>query len=91
MRLTVSDEREAWYGELVGETAYNKLVDFRSRRLKKIRICGRSKRWWDAELSAQVKDVHLDRRKVNQVGHHNVLCLEISGMKRIVKEKKDRC
>ena len=44
VQLTVADEREAWYGELVGVTAYDKLVDFRSRNLKKIRICGRSKR-----------------------------------------------
>ena len=30
---------------MVGDTAYDKLVDFRRRHLKRIRICGRSKRW----------------------------------------------
>ena len=45
MKLAVADEGEAWYGLLVVDTAYEKLIDFRSRHLKKIRICGRSKRW----------------------------------------------
>ena len=44
VQLTMMDEREAWYGELVGDTAYDKLIDFRGRHLKRIRICGRSKR-----------------------------------------------
>ena len=91
VQLTVADEREAWYGELVGVTAYDKLVDFRSRHLNKIRICGRSKRWWYAELTEQVRRVRRERRKVSSVGHRNVLRSEISRMKRMVKEKKDRC
>ena len=45
VQLTVADEREAWYGELVRNTAYDKLVNFKSRHLKEIRICERSKRW----------------------------------------------
>ena len=91
MQLTVADEREAWYGELVGMTAYDKLVDFRNRHLKKIRIFGRSKRWWDAKLTEQVRRVHRERRRVSIVGHRNGLRSEISRMKRMVKEKKDRC
>ena len=91
VQLTVADEREAWYGELVGVTAYDKLVDFRSRYLKTIRICGRSKRWWDAGLTEQVRGVRGERRRVSSVGHRNVLRSEISRMKRMVKEKKDRC
>ena len=91
VQLTVADEREACYGELVGVTAYDKLVDFRSRHLKKIRICRRSKRWWDAELTEQVRRVHRERRRVSSVGHRNVLGSETSRMKRMVKEKKDRC
>ena len=51
VQLTVAHEREAWYRELVGVTAYDKLIVFRSRQLSKIRICGRSKRWWDADLT----------------------------------------
>ena len=59
--------------------------------MKRIRICGRSKRWWDEELTAQVKHVRRERRKVSRVGHRNVLRAEISRMKAMVKEKKDRC
>ena len=91
VQLTVANEREAWYGELVGATAYNKLVDFRNRHLKKIRICGRSKRWWDAELMEQVRRVRRERRRVSGVGHRNRLRSDILRMKWIVREKKDAC
>ena len=59
--------------------------------MKRIRICGRSKRWWDEELTPQVKRIRRERRKVSWVGHRNVLRAEISRMKAMVKEKKDRC
>ena len=39
VQLTVADEEEACYGGLVGDTSDEKLVDFRSRHLKRIRIC----------------------------------------------------
>ena len=71
--LTVADEREAWYGELVGGTVYEKLIGFRNRHLKRIRICGRSKRWWDLELTEQVGRVRRERRRVSSVGQRNVL------------------
>ena len=87
----MADEREAWYGELVGDTAHDKLVDFWTKHLRKIRICGRSKRWWDAELTEQMRKVCRERRRVCHVGHRNVLGSEISRMKRMVKKKKDRC
>ena len=51
VQMTVESEGEEWYEGLVGESVYEKLVDFRRIHLKKIRICGRSKRWWDSELS----------------------------------------
>ena len=73
VQLAVADEREVWYGELVGDTAYDKLVDFRIRHLKKIRICGRSKRWWDAELTEEIGRVRRERRRVSRMGHRSVL------------------
>ena len=91
VQLTVADEGEAWYGELVGVIAYDKLVDFGNTHLKKIKICGRSKRWWDAEFTAQVSRVRRERRGVSSVGHHNGLRSEISRMKRMVRDKKDAC
>ena len=57
--------------ELVGDTAYNKLVDFRTKHLKKIRICSRSKKWWDTELREQMRKVRRERRRVSRVGHRN--------------------
>ena len=91
MQLTVADEREAWYGELIEVTACDKLVDLRNRYLKKMRICGRSKRWSDADHTEQVRRVCRERRRVSSVGHSNGLRSEISWMKRMVREKKDAC
>ena len=89
VQMTVDGEGDDWYEGLVGESAYEKLVNFRWLYLKRIRICGRSKRWWDSELSAQVKVVRRERRGWRRVGHRNVLRSEIAKMKRMVKEKKD--
>ena len=89
--VTVADEREVWYGDLVGDSAYERLVDFRLRHLKEIRVCGRSKRWWDSNLSNQVRTVRRARRRWVSVGNRNIFRAEVSKMKRLVKEKKDRC
>ena len=45
VQVTVADEHEGWYECLDRDSAYERLVDFQRRHLKKIRICGRSKRW----------------------------------------------
>ena len=91
VQVTVEGEGEEWYVGLVGVSAYKKLIDFRRHHLKTIKICGRSKRWWDSELSAQVRVVRRERRGWRRVGHRNVLRSEIAKMKRMVKEKKDKC
>ena len=91
VQVTVDGEEEDWYGSLAGETAYERLADFRRRHLRKIRIGGRSKRWWDSELSVQVKVVRRERRGWRRVGHRNVLRAQIAKMKRMVKEKKAGC
>ena len=49
VQVTVEGEEEEWYEMLTGESAYEKMVDFRRLHLKRIRICGRSKRWWDSD------------------------------------------
>ena len=91
MALTVEDEDVGWYGDLAGGSAYEKLVDFRRRHLRRIRICGRSKRWWDADLTDQVRAVRRARRRWVSYGSRNVFRAEVAKMNCLVKEKKDRC
>ena len=54
--------KEQWYKELEGNTAYERLIDFRKRHLKQIDIGGRSKRWWDEELTDLSSVVRRARR-----------------------------
>ena len=91
MAVTVADEGEVWYGDLVGDSAYERLVDFRRRHLKEIRVCGRSKPCWDSDLSDQVRAVRRARKWWVSVGNRNIFRVEVSKMKRLVKEKKDQC
>ena len=88
---TVADDSEGWYKGLVGGTAYEKLVDFQQHHLKRIRICGRSKRWRDSDLSDQVRAVRRARRRWVACRNRNVFRAEVSKMKRLVREKKNRC
>ena len=48
---------EDWYWELRGETAYDKLLEFRQNHLKTIKIAAYSKRLWDDYLTKQLKKV----------------------------------
>ena len=89
--LTVADGEEGWYENLAGNSAYERLVDFQRRHLKRIRICGRTKRWWDSDLSKQVKAVRRARRRWVSCGNRNIFRAEVSKMKRLVKERKDQC
>ena len=89
--LTVADEEEGWYEGLIRGSVYEKLVDFRRRHLKRIRICSRSKHWWDSDLSEQVRAVRWARRRWVFCGNRNVFRAEVSRMKRLVREKKNRC
>ena len=91
VKRMVADEDEEWYGGLAGDTAYERLVDFHRRHLKQIRICGRSKQWWDSDLSEQVKAVRRARRRWVSCWNRNVFRVEVAKMKRLVREKKDRC
>ena len=87
--LMVADEDEWWYEDLIGDSAYEEMVDFRRRHLKGIRICGRSKRWWDSDLSDQVRAVRRARRQWVYCRNRNVFRTEVSKLKGLVKEKKD--
>ena len=49
--------QETWYTSLKGDTPYNKLKHLVTESQRVIKIDGRSKRWWDKELSEQVGKV----------------------------------
>ena len=51
-----------WYWELKGESAYDQLLKFQQNHLKTIKIVARSKRWWDEDLTKQLKKVRRVRR-----------------------------
>ena len=52
LATTLADEDEGWYGDLVGETVYDKLLDLSLKHLKLLKVCGRSKLWWNGEIAA---------------------------------------
>lgn len=54
LAVTLLDEHKEWYGCLEGETAYHKLLDLRWKHLKKLRVCGKSKRWWSDGIAKQL-------------------------------------
>ena len=70
--VTVADEEGGWYEGLTGDSAYERLVDFRRRYLKRVRLCGRSKRWWDSDLSEQVREVRRARRQWVSCSNRNI-------------------
>ena len=45
LAVMLADEDEGWYRDLMGETAYDKLLDLRRKHLWLLRVCGRSKQW----------------------------------------------
>ena len=88
---TLLDADEGWYDGLLGESAYEKLVDFRRRHVKSLRIGGRSKRWWIHELGTQVAKVRLAHRGgrggLNWEPHRR----EVEVMRAMVKAAKEKC
>ena len=61
LAATLAVQDEGWYRDLVGETAYDKLLDLRWKHLKLLRVCGRSKWWWNGEIAAQLTVVRNHR------------------------------
>ena len=49
--------QETWYTSLTGDTSYNKLKHLVAESQRVMKINERSKRWWDKELSEQVRKV----------------------------------
>ena len=68
LTITLADEDEGWYRDLVGEAAYDKLLDLRQKHLKLLRVCGRSKQWWNRKIAAQLAVVRDHRRRNGRTG-----------------------
>ena len=89
-----------WYWELKGETAYDKLLEFWQNHLKTIKIVSRSKRWWDEDLTKQLKKVRRVRRGGKRRNNEGQGSREkrlrrwrkaAEKLKRLVGEKKKKC
>ena len=63
LAVTLADEDEGWYRDLMGETTYDKLSDLRRTHLKLLWVCGRSKWWWNGEITAQLAVVRDHQRR----------------------------
>ena len=68
LAATLADEDEKWYGDLAGRTTYDKLLDLRRKHLKLLKVCGRNKRWWNGEITAQLAVVRDHRRRHGRNG-----------------------
>ena len=44
-------------------TAYDKLLCLRRKHLKLLRVCGKSKRWWNGEIAAQLTVIRDNRMR----------------------------
>ena len=88
---TLLDAGEGWYDGLVGESACEKLVNFREKHMKRLRIGGRSKRWWTPDQSAQAAKVRRTRRggrsRLDWEAHRR----EVGVMKAMFKAAKEKC
>ena len=75
---------------------YEKLKTLRRLCDKRIKVCERSKRWWDDELSDQLKKTRKTRKEkeeegINQEGKVRRWKAEKEKMRAIVREKKKEC
>ena len=88
LATTLADEDEGWYDGLVGETAYDKLLDLRRRHLKSIKVCGRSKRWWNKEIAAQLAVVRDHRSRSGRDGEW---IRERHRLRNLIRDGKRKC
>ncbi|RPB21075.1 hypothetical protein L211DRAFT_459581 [Terfezia boudieri ATCC MYA-4762] len=65
----VEEKDDAWFERLEGGTPYDKPKTLRKICLKKPRITRKSKRWWDEELTKQLKAMRKSRReRMGEIG-----------------------
>ena len=88
LAATLADEDEGWYAGLMGETAYDKLLDLRRRHLKLLRVCGKSKRWWNGKIAAQLAVVRDHRRRY---GRNGEWVKERYRLRNLIRDGKRKC
>ena len=88
LAATLTDQDERWYNDLVGETAYDKLLDLRRNHLKLLKVCGRSKWWWNGEISAQLAVVRDYRRRY---GRNGEWVKERYSLRNLIRDGKRKC
>ena len=87
---------EKWYDTLRGTTAYDKLLQFKERHMKEVRVSSQSKRWWDEELTTQLKATRKARRggkkrKQSQQEHFRNWRAASLKLKHMIGQKKQKC
>ena len=87
---------DSWYDKLEGDTAYNKLKFWRSGCLKTMEVTERSEKWWDQELTEQLKTTRRARREkigygLTQADRVKRWKTEKDVMRSMVREKKKEC
>ena len=88
LAATLEDKGEGWYNDLRGETAYDKLLGLRQRQLRSLRVCERSKRWWNVEIAAQLAVVRDHRRRY---GRNGQWIRERYRLRNLIKDGKRKC
>ena len=88
LAATLADEDEWWYADLMGETAYDKLLDLRRKHLKLLRVCGKSKRWWNGKIATQLAVVRDHRRRY---GRNGEWVKERYRLRNLIRDGKRKC
>ena len=92
----LDEEEERWYRELEGSSPYEKLKTLETLCDKQIRVYKRLKRWWNDELSDQLKKTRRMRKGkevegLNQGERARRWKAEKEKIKAMVREKKKEC
>ena len=91
-------QQEAWYRAIKGTSPYEKLKTLVAEHQRVIKLNERSKRWWDAELSGQIKKVTKEGRggkgqesREHQVARWKRWKGEKTKLRWMIREKKRNC
>ena len=82
------DEDEGLNWDLVGDMAYDKLLDLQRKHLNILRVCGRSKCWWNGAIAVQLVVVRDNRRRH---GRNGDWVRERYKLCDLIEERKQKC